>query len=99
MSFCAQNACEIAQHVRIDDETGTAAGSALFNQENVPGETFFYSVVHAFEERTANNNRDTRRSAEAALDAFGNKVAQKQVFQFGGDASTGHGYCSVRINA
>lgn len=99
MSFFAQNACEIAQHVRIDDETGTAAGSALFNQENVPGETFFYSVVHAFEERTANSSRDTRRSAEAALNAFGDKVAQKQVFQFGGDASTGHGYCTVKINA
>jgi CRISPR-associated protein Cmr4 len=41
MSFFAQNACEVAQHVRINDETGTAAGGALFNQENVPGETLF----------------------------------------------------------
>jgi hypothetical protein len=47
MSFFAQNACEVAQHVRIDDETGTAAGGALFNQENVPSETLFYSVLHA----------------------------------------------------
>jgi len=52
MSFFAQNACEVAQHVRISDETGTAEGGALFNQENVPSETLFYSVVHGLKERT-----------------------------------------------
>jgi len=98
MSFFAQNACEIAQHVRIDDETGTAAGGALFNQENVPSETMLYSVLHAFDERTANKGRSDRRKADAALDAFGKKLAEKQVFQFGGDASTGLGYCTVKLN-
>jgi len=43
MSFFAQNACEIAQHVKISDETGTAVGGALFNQENVPSEAMFYT--------------------------------------------------------
>jgi CRISPR-associated protein Cmr4 len=98
MSFFAQNACEVAQHVRIDDETGTAAGGALFNQENVPGETLFYSMLHAFEERTAGKAKDARRGAEAALRAFGEKVVETQVFQFGGDASTGLGYCTVALH-
>ncbi len=39
MTHFAQTACEVAQHIRIDDETGTVAGGALFNQENVPSET------------------------------------------------------------
>ena len=97
MSYFAQNACEIAQHVRIDDETGTAAAGALFNQENVPGETMFYSVLNAFAERTANRIKDQKRLPKAALDAFGDKVGKAEVFQFGGDASTGLGYCTVNL--
>jgi CRISPR-associated protein Cmr4 len=97
MSFFAQNACEVAQHVRIDDETGTAAGGALFNQENVPSETLFYSVLHATDERTANKAKDQRRAADQALEEFGKKVADRQVFQFGGDASTGLGWCTVKL--
>jgi CRISPR-associated protein Cmr4 len=97
MSFFAQNACEVAQHVRIDDETGTAAGGALFNQENVPGETLFYSVLHATDERTAGKPNDQRRKAEDALKAFGDKLDDQPVFQFGGDASTGLGYCTVKL--
>lgn len=41
----ALTACEVAQHVKIDDESGTASTGALFNQENVPSETLFFSVL------------------------------------------------------
>lgn len=41
----ALTACEVAQHVKIDDESGTASKGALFNQENVPSETLFYSIL------------------------------------------------------
>ncbi|HNQ74170.1 MAG TPA: type III-B CRISPR module RAMP protein Cmr4 [Verrucomicrobiota bacterium] len=110
MSFFAQNACEVAQHVRISDETGTAEGGALFNQENVPSETLFYSILHAFDERTANKANGERRKANEAINAFQGKdkeghdqsdkpgVRDGSVFQFGGDASTGLGYCTVKLN-
>jgi CRISPR-associated protein Cmr4 len=97
MSFFANSACEIAQHVRIDDETGTAAGGALFNQENVPSESLFYSVLHALDERTPGRSENERRKAEGALKVFGDKAAEMPVFQFGGDASTGLGYCTVTV--
>lgn len=93
MSFFAQNACEVAQHVRIDDETGTAAGGALFNQENVPSETMFYSIVHAF---AGFGEAFKHKTAIDALEAFQSKVKDK-AFQFGGDASTGLGYCTVKL--
>lgn len=93
MSFFAQNACEVAQHVRIDDETGTAAGGALFNQENVPSETMFYAIVHAFDGR---GDAFKNKTAKEALDEFEKKVNDKP-FQFGGDASTGLGWCSLRL--
>ena len=97
MSFFAQNACEVAQHVKISDETGTAEGGALFNQENVPSETLFYSVLHAFDERTANKAKDQRRDGGKAIETFETKLKAVGVFQFGGDASTGLGYCTVKI--
>lgn len=45
MSYYSRTACEVAQHVSIDDQTGAAADHKLFNQENVPAETLFYSVL------------------------------------------------------
>ncbi|MEI7938763.1 MAG: type III-B CRISPR module RAMP protein Cmr4 [Verrucomicrobiota bacterium] len=97
MSFFAQNACEVAQHVKISDETGTAEGGALFNQENVPSESLFYSVLHAFDERTANKAKDQRRDGGKAIETFETKLKAVGVFQFGADASTGLGYCTVSL--
>jgi len=47
LSHFALSNCEVAQHVVIDDETGTAKDGLLFNQENVPAETLFFSTLHA----------------------------------------------------
>ena len=41
----ARHACEVAQHVSINDITRAAEDKKLFNQENVPSETLFYSVL------------------------------------------------------
>jgi len=46
LSHFVSTACEVAQHVVIDDETGTAKDGFLFNQENVPAETLFFAVFH-----------------------------------------------------
>ena len=50
LSHFAQTSCEVAQHVVIDDETGTAKDGLLFNQENVPAETLFFSQLSAADE-------------------------------------------------
>lgn len=105
MSHFAITACEVAQHVRICDETGTADPGGLFNQENVPADTLFYSVLSATKSRVpdgrlkyqpAQNNQEAKNDSDAALQAFADKT-NGQVFQFGGDASTGLGYCTVRL--
>jgi len=97
MSFFAQNACEVAQHVRISDETGTAEGGALFNQENVPAETLFYSLIHGTDSRVKVGEHAGKKAVDA-LGAFELKLKETGVFQFGGDASTGLGYCTVKIS-
>lgn len=94
LSYFARNACEVAQHVRIDDETGTAADGALFNQENVPSETLFYSVITCFAGR-GETFKD--KTTDAAASALREKLAKQTVLQFGGDGSTGLGYCSLEL--
>jgi len=94
MSYFVKNACEIAQHVRINDETGTADKGGLFNQENVPSETLFYSVLHATRSRIQQGDHSSKQE-EDALKAFEDKIRSAGIFQFGADASTGLGCCSV----
>lgn len=93
MSHFVTTACEVAQHVRISDETGTAEGTGLFNQENVPADTLFYSLLGANPGRGSGEVR----TADEALAAFSDKIISSKVFQFGGDASTGLGFCTVTI--
>jgi CRISPR-associated protein Cmr4 len=96
MSHFATNACEVAQHVRISDETGTADAGGLFNQENVPADTLFYASLNATKSRVPGGEFKDKTSADA-INAFGEKVTAVKVFQFGGDASTGLGYCTVTL--
>ncbi len=97
MSHFAATACEVAQHVRISDETGTAEGTGLFNQENVPADTLFYSVLRATHSRVPAGPLKDKPAADA-LQTFADKITTEKVFQFGGDASTGLGFCSVTLN-
>lgn len=82
--YFVENTCEIAQHVKIDDETGTAAAGALFNQENVPAETMFYTTLH--------------ETGEDALVKVAAKLQENDnLLQIGADATTGLGWCSVKL--
>jgi CRISPR-associated protein Cmr4 len=95
MSFFAKTACEIAQHVRIDDATGTASEGGLFNQENVPAETLFYAVIHATPPRSA-THRDAKKSPADALASLAIRLDDvRHTLQIGGDATTGLGYCTA----
>ena len=82
--YFAENACEIANHNRIDDETGVVANGALFSQENVPSETLFYGVMNAME--------------GTHLDQLSKGIEKAGgLLQIGADATTGLGWCSVAL--
>lgn len=84
--YFVENACEIANHNRIDDETGVVANGALFSQENVPSETLFYSVMNVAE------------STSMHLDLLGTKLnAAGHLLQIGADVTTGLGWCTVAL--
>lgn len=82
--YFAENDCEIAQHIRIDDTTGVVADGALFNQENVPSETLFYAPLHEIKAECMDKVRQK-------LEEVGN------LLQIGADITTGLGWCSVKL--
>lgn len=84
LSHFAVNACQVNQHVRIDDETGTAEDGGLFNEETVPSETLLYSVLTEARKPKGNN-------------AVFEKLSTEQLIQFGGNGTTGLGFCTVQL--
>ncbi len=99
MSHFVRTACEVAQHVRINDATGTADDTGLFNQENAPADTLFYAVIHATRGRSA-AHRTAQHDAPAAFSKLAGRLASPEVnhtLQIGADATTGLGFCSVRL--
>ncbi len=83
-AYFVKNACEIANHNRIDDKTGVVADGALFSQENVPSETLFYAVFSAREAKDL-------ATLEAKL------AAENNLLQIGADMTTGLGWCTVAM--
>jgi len=87
-SHFAKNACPVQQHVGIDPETGTAKDGALFNTETVPSETLFYAPLAAV--RTGGKI--------AGPEAFFERLSAGGIpLQFGGDITTGLGFCAARL--
>ncbi|EKD27922.1 MAG: hypothetical protein ACD_79C00496G0005 [uncultured bacterium] len=95
MSYFAEHACEVVTRIKIDDFTGTAEGQGLFNQENVPSESLFYSVVHSRNGLGQNNIGQTEEKASGELKKL---INENKMIQIGGDASTGHGWCSISLS-
>lgn len=85
LSHFAVNACQVDQHVRIDDKTGTAQDGGLFNTETVPSETLFYVPLTVLQRGTEDN-------------AVFKNLAAEQLVQFGGNGTTGLGFCTVKLS-
>ena len=85
-AYFVSNACEIANHNRIDDVTGVVENGALFSQENVPSETLFYSVLG-----DGGKEGDVFEAVSKKLDEA------EYMLQIGANATTGLGWCSVAL--
>lgn len=78
---------EISTQIKIDPDTGAVAKGALFNMECVPAETLFSAPVQ-FIQRYQNTD------SQAQLTSL---LSEHHVLQFGGNSTTGRGFCSVSI--
>lgn len=91
-----KHATVVEPHVRIDDETGTAADKGLFYVENLPPESILAGLALASIER-GSRKAEEKLSAETVLARLFNGSGAEQpglrdaVVQMGGDATTGRG--------
>jgi CRISPR-associated protein Cmr4 len=84
-SHFVQTCCQVNQHVAIDSKTGTVKPRALFNLETVPSEALFYVPVNVLDAAGEDNPLFT-------------DLAGERLLQFGGNSTTGLGFCTVRLN-
>ena len=78
---------EISTQTKIDAETGAVAKGALFNMECVPAETLFSAPVQII-----GRYKNTDSAAELTKLALAYPI-----LQFGGNSTTGRGFCSITI--
>ncbi|MFN3785901.1 MAG: type III-B CRISPR module RAMP protein Cmr4, partial [Thiothrix sp.] len=83
-SHFVENATVVEPHVRIDDESGTAADGGLFYTENLPPESLLIAPVLTSVERYK-TKRDDLMNAEQVMDKLARSL-DKQLVQVGGDA-------------
>lgn len=78
---------EISTQTKIDATTGAVAKGALFNMECVPAETLFSAPVQVI----------GRYKNTDALGELHKLVKARPVLQFGGNSTTGRGFCSISL--
>ena len=84
-SHFVRTACEVNQHVRLSDATGTAEKGGLFDLEAVPAETLFFAPVISLPRSNGQIHQLTTM------------LQKTPVLQFGGDGTTGLGFCTVKL--
>lgn len=83
----AKNSTLVEPHVRIDRNTGTADGGALFYTENLPPEAVLIGAVMTSPTRNGNNT-----PANIVMQQVTDSLTALQTpLQIGGDATTGRG--------
>jgi len=93
---------EVVTRIAINPETRTVKGSAgegggaLFNQENVPCETLFYSVLTVLPPRRKPDGDPSNPPDPSALLAKLLPAEDPPILQIGGDETTGHGLCETK---
>jgi CRISPR-associated protein Cmr4 len=78
---------EVVSRIVIDPETRT--NKNLFNQENIPCETLFYSVLKVLNPRRNGIEGEPK-------DHLANLLKANPTIQIGGDETTGHGFCELK---
>lgn len=88
--YFVRNATLVEPHVRIDNDTGTADGGALFYTENLPPESILIGVAMTSDERSKKGSSKANEVIKFVADGLHGKL-----LQIGGDATTGRGQVIV----
>jgi CRISPR-associated protein Cmr4 len=101
-SHFVRNATVVEAHVKIDNDTGTAADTGLFYTENLPPESLLVSPVLASLERTSGKGRNgepmtAKTVMQTLVTGNGKPGLDGALIQVGGDATTGRGQVVLRF--
>ncbi len=100
-SHFVRNATVVEAHVKIENDTGTAAKGALFYTENLPPETLLAGLVLASVERQKKDGgrTDPMKAGDVLKAVLHDEGKRKgladRLLQVGGDATTGRGLIVV----
>jgi CRISPR-associated protein Cmr4 len=96
---------EVNTRIAIDPKTRTNTSKALFNQENVPSESLFYSVLTVLPARGGTNsdikqeeNMEKPEENMKKPEDYLNELFESKplILQIGGDETTGFGLCEIK---
>ncbi len=93
----AKHGTEIVTRVRIDDESGTVANGALWNEEALPSESLLWSLALVSPSRKPSKDRKPDENSEAHdLLTSLKKDLNTRIF-LGGDRTIGRGLCGLNL--
>ena len=93
-AYFAQNGMLVEPHVRINEQTGTAAEGGLFYTENLPPESLLISPLHVGATRTG--KQESEQPADVVMAKL-QAVLNSRALQIGGDATTGRGLVLAQL--
>ncbi|GAB6078511.1 type III-B CRISPR module RAMP protein Cmr4 [Hydrogenobaculum acidophilum] len=86
-------AVEIRTRIRINHETGTVDGTALFTEEFIPSESIFYSLMFIRDSFQKNNSLN----ADYVNQELSNLFKQSSLLQLGGNETLGKGLVRAKF--
>lgn len=92
--YFANNVMLVEPHVRINETTGTADDGGLFYTENLPPESLMIAPLLASQTRTG--KPENHLSAEEVFARI-QPVLHGKLLQIGGDATTGRGLVTAKV--
>jgi len=96
-TYFVKNSTLIEPHVCIDDNTGTAKSGGLFYTENLPPETLMVSLAMASQVRDGKTKMDAAAVIKEISEMLDGGHNGSQIWQFGGDTTTGRGLVMLRL--
>ena len=90
-----KNSTEVVTRIRIDSATGTVKEGALFNEEYVPSETVFYSLLLVGTNHFRKEEQKLFGSEDEVFEFL--KTNLSAVLQIGGNATIGKGITRVHL--
>jgi CRISPR-associated protein Cmr4 len=92
-----QFATEVVTRIRINQETKTAAGQALWSEEHLPSDTLLYAPLHATRPRGKELPNGWAGTVDEVIDFVKNLGLNR--IQLGGDETVGRGIVKLRFSS